>query len=196
MKTRDYGQTWRVLHPVRMPRARTGEFAFAASGTCLVAKPHNNFWFVTGGVDTPRIFRTHNGGHTWNVRPTPLRGGPSAGIYSVDFRTIDRGVMVGGDYTEETNGKKASAFLAVGERAWRLSGQPVRGYRSGVAYIPRTSHTVVAVGPSGTDVSRDGGRTWSQFSHIAFDGIQCSKRGGCWASGPDGRVAKLLRAGS
>ena len=52
-QTNDFGRTWSVRSHDGMPPALDGEFGFAASGTCLVAGPFRNFWFVTGGVDTP-----------------------------------------------------------------------------------------------------------------------------------------------
>jgi hypothetical protein len=52
---------------------------------------------------------------------------------------------------------------------------------------------VVAVGPNGSDLTRDAGRTWHRFSDTGFDAVQCTKDGACWASGTEGRVAQLVR---
>jgi hypothetical protein len=194
--TRDFGHTWRVKSTKGMPRALDGEFAFAASGTCLVAGPWRNFWFASGGVDTPRIFHSTNGGITWTVTKAPLRGGPSAGVYSLDFRSISKGVMVGGDFDDPTNGADASATLNYAVPHWRVSLQPVLGYRSGVAFVPGTADTTLAVGPTGSDVSLNGGRTWTGFDTATpFDAVSCAAGGACWASGPDGAVARLRISG-
>ena len=66
-----------------MPAALAGEFAFAASGTCLVTPTGGRrAWFATGGGATARVFATDNRGRTWRVTDTPVPSGPSAGIYS------------------------------------------------------------------------------------------------------------------
>jgi photosystem II stability/assembly factor-like uncharacterized protein len=193
--TTDFGHTWRVKDNVEMPPAVEGEFAFAASGTCLVAGPWRNFWFVTGGIDTPRIFHSDDGGRTWSVEDIPMRGGPTAGIYSVDFRAAGKGVMVGGDFEAENDGSQASAYRNYTSGEWLPSVSPVLGYRSGVAFVTGTPNTAVAVGPTGSDVSLNGGRTWTHFDDSSFDSISCAAGGACWASGLDGAVARLSAGG-
>jgi photosystem II stability/assembly factor-like uncharacterized protein len=189
--TRDFGHTWRVQSTNGMPPALDGEFAFAASGTCLVSGPFRNFWFASGGVDTPRIFHSSDGGRTWDVADAPLRGGPTAGVYSLDFRSVGKGVMVGGAFDDPTNGDDASATLTYRSGGWVPSVHPVLGYRSGVAFVPGTDNTAIAVGPTGGDVSINGGRAWSGFSDLALDSVSCASDGACWGSGPAGVVAKL-----
>jgi photosystem II stability/assembly factor-like uncharacterized protein len=189
--SRDFGRSWHLRSTAGMPEAEEGEFAFAASGTCIVAVSRRSFAFVTGGVDTPRVFTTRDGGRTWKATDTPLRGGPTAGIYSVDFRNRTSGVIVGGDYTVPDNGRAASGYLDGGR--WKLSERSVRGYRSGVSFVSRHSNQVLAVGPTGSDLSRDGGRTWWRFDGRSFDAVQCTRGRACWASGTDGRVARLGR---
>lgn len=189
-RTTDRGRSWEPFTPASMPAALDGEFGFAASGTCLVSQPGHRYWFASGGVDTPRVFRSKDGGEHWTVTEAPMRGGPSAGVYSLAFRTAHIGVAVGGDYTAETDGSDAAATTHDGGRSWRASG-PLGGYRSGVAYVPGSPRTVVAVGPTGSDVSLDGGLTWTTFDGDRYDGIQCAPRA-CWGSGTEGRVSELV----
>ena len=85
----DFGHHWTVQSTKGMPKALDGEFGFAASGTCLVRGPWRNFWFASGGVDTPRIFHSTTADALGRLA-APLRGGPSAGIYSLDFRSSAR----------------------------------------------------------------------------------------------------------
>lgn len=191
-RSTNFGKTWRVQSTKGMPPALTNEFAFAASGTCIISGPVHRFWFATGGT-RPRVFASSDGGRHWTVTRTPIRGGASAGIYSIDFRDPRHGVVVGGDYTDETNGARAAAHTVNAGRTWTLSQRQVGGYRSGVSYVPRAPHTVIAVGPTGSDVSSNGGKTWTGFDTARYDGVQCASDGGCWASGTDGRVAVLLR---
>jgi hypothetical protein len=52
--------------------------------------------------------------------------------------------------------------------------------------------TLIAVGPTGSDVSDDGGRTWRAFDTTPLDAVDCVPLT-CWASGPNGAVAVLGR---
>lgn len=199
--TRDGGKSWQVLPNDRMPAALPGEFAFAASGTCLVAGPGRTAWVATGGTDRPRVFRTQDGGRSWTVADSPLLGGAAAGVFSVAFHGPRHGIAVGGDFTQEDVAVKAAAVTRDGGRSWRLvdAAKAPKGYRSGSQFLPvplARPGTVIAVGPSGSDVSTDGGVSWRQFDDGSFDSIECAGHGhrvGCWASGAQGRVARLTR---
>jgi photosystem II stability/assembly factor-like uncharacterized protein len=189
----DFGRSWHLQSTAGMPRAEKGEFGFAASGTCIVAISRSRFVFLTGGVAAPRVFTTTDGGRAWTATDTTMRGGPSAGTYSAAFRDRSHGVLVGGDYTAPANGSAASAYLRGSHDGWRLSKRFVHGYRSGVAFVSRFRNDVLAVGPTGSDVSRDGGRTWSRFDRRSFDSVECARDRACWASGTHGKVARLVR---
>ncbi len=185
----DRGQSWHLLIPDRMPMALPGEFAFAASGTCIVAGPQHQFWMASGG-NHPRVFHTYDAGHTWTVTKTPIRSGSTAGIYSIAFRGSLHGVAVGGDFLKPGAGAHAAATSYDGGRTWIRSGRPVAGYRSGVDFVGSTK-LVVAVGPTGSDLSRSGGARWYHFDDARYDAISCTRDGACWGSGTDGRVSVL-----
>jgi photosystem II stability/assembly factor-like uncharacterized protein len=191
LSTVDGGRSWRVLPDAGMPAALAGEFAFAASGTCLVAADHGGHgsaWFATGGGATARVFRTVNAGRTWTVTDSPVPSGPTAGIYSLAFRDPWHGVAVGGDFNTPTVAPDAAARSRDGGRTWSLADAEPGEYRSGSAWLGR--HAVLAVGPTGSDLSTDGGRTWRRFDTGSFDSVDCA-RGTCWASGENGRAARL-----
>ncbi|WP_083751196.1 oxidoreductase [Kribbella sp. ALI-6-A] len=197
-ETSNGGKTWQIQSTKGMPAALPGEFAFAASGTCLVAGPGRTAWFATGGADRPRVFRTVNGGRTWTVTDSPMASGAAAGIFSLAFRGPLYGVAVGGDFEKPDQAVKAASVTYDGGRTWRLvpAEQAPKGYRSGSAFVPGTLATVVAVGPSGSDVSLNGGHSWTQFSDANFDSVECAGHGpqaGCWASGVKGAVGRLTR---
>ncbi len=195
LATEDGGRSWEVTPNTGMPAALPGEFAFAASGTCLVTGPGKTAWFATGGADRPRVFRTHDGGRTWHVSDSPMASGEAAGIFTLAFRDQLHGVALGGDFLLPNEANDAASVTRDGGRTWTLvpHEQAPAGYRSGSAFVPRTAKTVLAVGPSGSDVSRDGGWTWKPFDDGSFDSVECAK-GACWASGEQGRVAKLVRS--
>ena len=66
-----------------------------------------------------------------------------------------------------------------------------QGYRSGVTWHPFLPGVLFAVGPTGSDLSVDGGRSWQQFDAGSFDTVDCGVDGSCWASGEQGRAATL-----
>ncbi|GAA1708974.1 WD40/YVTN/BNR-like repeat-containing protein [Fodinicola feengrottensis] len=190
LSTVDGGRTWKVQSTDGMPAAQTGEFAFAASGTCLVSSGPFDAWFATGGGTASRVFHSTDGGRRWHAVDTPIPVGATAGIYSLAFRTPWQGIAVGGDYNTPASAPNAAAATIDGGRTWHGFTGPGE-YRSGAAWVPFTRATVLAVGPTGSDVTRDGGRTWQRFDTGSFDSVECAPDGGCWASGSAGRAARL-----
>jgi photosystem II stability/assembly factor-like uncharacterized protein len=195
LRTDDAGQTWSRIAADGMPEALPNEGAFAASGTCLVVQGNTNAWFGTGGGASARVFRSSDRGRTWTVATSPLQVlRPSAGIFSLAFRDELHGVAVGGDYKLVDDPSGNLATTDDGGRSWTNAGKSrPAGFRSAVAYVAGSpGPTLVAVGPSGSDRSVDGGRTWSRlgeqgFHALGFDG---SGQAG-WAVGEEGRIARL-----
>ncbi|MEV6298912.1 oxidoreductase [Actinoplanes sp. NPDC051861] len=188
LATDDGGRSWKLRPTAGMPDALPGEFAFAASGTCLVSHGRNA-WFATGGDATARVFHSRDGGRTWSVTDSPLPSGPTAGIYSLAFRDSRHGLAVGGDYEVPETAPDGSAVTRDGGRHWTVSRTVPGEYRSGVTW--RGHHTALAVGPTGSDISYDGGTTWRRFDTGSFDAVACADDGSCWASGEKGRIARF-----
>ncbi|MCA1633013.1 MAG: oxidoreductase [Acidobacteria bacterium] len=193
IRTSDGGATWEEVPAAAVPEALPGEGAFAASGTCITVRGKRHAWFGTGGPQGPRVFRSTDAGRTWKVSGVPLASGKTAGVFSVAFTDARRGVVVGGDYAQEKASKENVALTRDGGRTWL----PVRGarrpggYRSCVAYVAgRRTHALVAVGPSGTDYSTDGGRSWRGLGVEGFHSASFKGAAG-WAVGEEGRVAKF-----
>src|SRR5207247_591711 len=189
--TDDGGLTWRVVSSAGMPPALPGEFAFAASGECLVTDHGRRAWFGTGGGAQARVFRSDDGGATWQVSATPMHSGPTAGIFALAFRGQQHGLAVGGDFTTPTVAPAALALTSDGGSSWQLAPGAPGQYRSGAAWV--TGRDAIAVGPSGSDVSTDQGRTWQRFDDGSFDTVDCAA-GACWASGEQGHAAYLVRS--
>jgi photosystem II stability/assembly factor-like uncharacterized protein len=185
--TADGGRSWHVLPHDGMPPAVDGEFAFAASGTCLVTSGHDA-WFATGG-GAARVFHSRDGGRHWTVTAAPIPPTPAGGVFSLAFRNPRDGVMVGGDFSAPGDGARASGWTRDGGASWRQGGD-LSGYRSGVDWVWGARDTLIAVGPTGSDVSYDGARSWTAFDTTDFDAVDCVP-GTCWASGPNGAVAVL-----
>ena len=187
LATDDGGRSWQVRSTAGMPDALPGEFAFAASGTCLVSTG-GQAYFATGGGATARVFSSRDGGRTWSVTDSPIPSGPSAGIYSLAFADPRHGISVGGDYAAPTAAPDGSAYFT--GRTWTVSRTVPGEYRSGATFVGH-GPAALAVGPTGSDLSLDGGRTWKRFDTGSFDAVLCAADGSCWASGEQGRVAKL-----
>ena len=189
--TNDGGQSWHVVSSSGMSAALPGEFAFAASGECLVTDHGRRAWFATGGAAQARVFRSDDGGNTWTVSATPIFSSPSAGIFALAFSGQQHGLAVGGDFLAPTQSPDALALTADGGVTWELVHTGPNEYRSGAAWV--TGRDAVVVGPTGSDVSLDGGQTWQRFDTGSFDTVDCANPEACWASGESGRAARLVR---
>ena len=88
-------------------------------------------------------------------------------MFSLAFRNPREGVMVGGDFTAPANGVDASGFTRDGGTTWRPGGD-LSGYRSGVDWVTGARATLIAVGPTGSDVSYDGGAPLDGVRHRAL----------------------------
>lgn len=190
--TRDGGHTWTTVDPSAFPLPQAGEYYFAGSGTCLSAGVGRNLYLGTGGAATSRVYASHDGGRSWTTAQTPIASGESSGIFSVRFLSSRHGIAVGGDYLAPENTDAVAAWSRDGGRTWQLSVEPTGGYRSGAAFAPVAGAGIVAiaVGPTGSDVSFDGGRTWRPIDGSSLDTVQCVA-GRCWAAGENGRIAIL-----
>jgi photosystem II stability/assembly factor-like uncharacterized protein len=191
LTTDDAGKTWTKIPPEGMPAALGGEGAFAASGTCLVVQGDGNAWFGTGAG---RVFRSVDRGRNWTVCETPVRGGNgSAGIFSLAFWDADHGIAMGGDYKEADRAGEVCALTSDGGRTWRVPrGAQPSGYRSAVTFLPGSAGPILlAVGPTGTDRSTDGGENWTKLSGDGFHAAAMTRSQTGWAVGEHGRIARL-----
>ena len=189
IETSDGGHSWRVV-AADMPPALAGEFAFAASGQCLVSA-NRSAWFATGGGAEARVFRSRDRGRTWEVSSTPIRSGPSAGIFALAFHNQQRGLAVGGDFAVPNLAPDATALTVNAGKSWELVADAPNEYRSGAAWV--NGQVALAVGPTGSNVSADRGHSWRKFDAGSFDTVDCASSSACWASGEQGRVAYLVR---
>jgi photosystem II stability/assembly factor-like uncharacterized protein len=219
MATHDGGRSWQVRSNAGMPAALAGEFAFAASGTCITTTGKHDFWFATGGGAQARVFHSRDFGRTWTVADTPVLSAPTGGIFSLAFRDARHGFAIGGDFLATGEAVDALAVTTDGGSTWRLipAEDAPAFYRSGSAFVQRpvghhsdrwlrkhhghgqhnegsvATRTALAVGPQGSDISFDGGNTWTALDPASggFDAVECAGDGSCWASGPAGKVARL-----
>ncbi|MEW2568452.1 YCF48-related protein [Streptomyces sp. NPDC047070] len=194
LSTGDGGRSWKVLPADGMPAAQEGEAGFAASGQCMVGSGPRDVWLATGGAARARVLHSADRGRTWTATDTPIPAGdPARGVFALAFRDRTHGIAVGGDYRADQASPKAAAVSGNGGRTWTTAAAPPPAYRSGVTWLPHSPTSALAVGPTGTDLTTDGGRTWRTLDTGSYDTVDCTPDRSCWASGEKGRVARLER---
>lgn len=189
--TRDGGETWTKLSCDDLPKAKSGEAAFAASDTNIAINGRHT-WVATGGK-TSRILYSPDKGLTWQVFETPIiQGKATTGIYSIDFYDERNGFAIGGDYTKPDENTANKMRTKDGGKTWELVAKNKNpGYRSCVQYIPnREGKELVAIGFKGMDYSNDSGSTWKHLSDDGFYTIRFLNDSIAYAAG-QGRISKL-----
>lgn len=195
LRTVNGGQSWDRVPQSGLPPALPGEGAFAASGTNVAVAGRDHVWI---GTTASRVLRSSDGGLTWTVADTPITTGNATGIFSVAFLDAQHGVVVGGDYSKESQVGNNAAYTTDGGATWNLTKSPM-AFRSVVRPVP-TARAFMAVGPSGADWSGDEGRTWIPMAIDAdagrgFDSLSIGPAGGLavqWVTGSDGRIARVV----
>ena len=189
LMTADGGKTWTPVDQKALPPALPGEGAYAASGTNVTVVGNRLVWIATSAG---RVLHSADGGGSWRVATTPLATGSSAGPFSIAFRDPVNGVVVGGDYRREGEAVDNAAVTVDGGRSWQLV-TGLTGFRSVVQYMPRQkTPTMLAVGPSGADLSADAGRTWQPIEGAGFDAFCFAPSGTVgWGVGSEGRIGRF-----
>jgi photosystem II stability/assembly factor-like uncharacterized protein len=186
LATEDGGATWSVRPAEKMPASLAGEGAFAASGTCLIARGESDAWFVTGGAKWARVFHSTDRGQSWTVSETPVAGGAeSAGAFSIAFRDAENGIIVGGDYKKPKESGATAAITRDGGKTWTAV-KDAPPFRSCVVWA---KDRWIAVGTSGSNASRDG-IAWKELDGENWNAVGAAKDGAVWFAGPKGRIAK------
>jgi photosystem II stability/assembly factor-like uncharacterized protein len=186
------GERWTPVPADGIPEALPGEAAFAASGTCVVARGDVDAWIGTGAPGGARVYRTGDGGRTWSVAPTPVVAGEASGIAALAFRDRRTGIALGGRIGAPADTSNHAAVTRDGGRTWTRAGRPpFAGAVYGAAWVPGTRRTVAAAGPGGLALSRDAGATWRPVDERAFWAVAFASPSAGWAVGPGGRVVRL-----
>ena len=183
------GLRWRPLPSDTMPAALSGEGAFAASNSCLALSGEEIF-FGTGGP-AARVLHSSDSGRAWTVAETPLaHGKASSGIFSIARWEGNQVVVVGGDYQDPGRASGVAALSQDGGTTWQLFAEQPGGYRSAVARVQAS--LVVAVGPTGTDISEDLAVHWKHLDRLNLNAVTFLDFRAGWAVGPKGTIARFL----
>ncbi len=192
------GQTWESIAG-NEPAALPGESFFASSGTCVATQGKNNAWAVTGGASPSRVLVTRDGGDTWNAYDSPLRGSPSAGLFTVAFRDGQHGMVGGGDLDPTAPPFDQTATSSDGGKTWTVTPQqPNIGTVFGLSYAADAGkarphgRTVVVTGPGGAAWTPNEGGSWSTLSGVTdYWGVAFGSPHTAWLVGTDGRILRV-----
>jgi photosystem II stability/assembly factor-like uncharacterized protein len=192
-----------------LPPALAGESSFASSGTCIAAQGKNNAWIVTGGASRSRVLVTKDGGDTWTAYDSPLRGSPSAGIFSVAFRDAWHGIIGGGDLDPLASPFAQTATSSDGGKTWTITNeQPNIGTVFGLSYAGEVgigrgpegevrnqsdaNQRVVVTGPGGAAWTPDEGNTWFTLPGVSgYWGVAFGSPKTGWLVGTEGRILRI-----
>lgn len=185
LETMDGGATWKSMDA--LPDAEAGEAAFAASASSLVVTKDGLVFGTGGSVSNLHFYDFAT--QSWSKKKTPMiQGQPSEGIFAI-VQAGKKIVGVGGDYTKLEQREKHA--LLYENDAFGIPVSAPFGYRSGIAFWKKKK-VLVAVGPSGSDCSLDGGENWAAFSPVGYHAVKVSGDGkALWASGSGGRLGIL-----
>ena len=190
LKTRNGGVNWEDISQKNTINLMVGEASFAASGTAIRCDSKGNTWIATGGSKS-RIFYSSDYGNTWKVNDCPIiQGKSSTGPFSIAFYTKKIGIAVGGDYLIDSSRVNNLILTRNSGKAWLKPFSSTFGYRSAVEYVSKLR--LIATGPGGTDISNDGGKTWTNLSQIGYHTVRKAKSGKLvLLTGSDGRIASF-----
>lgn len=191
LATNDGGRTWKELPEASRPVLAEGEASFAASGTTIRCLKNNKLVIATGGK-VSRLLLSENKGKNWRSVSTPIiQGQSSTGIFSIDFRDDKTAIIAGGDYKKDSLCKDHVFYTRDGGMTWKAPAAPTRGYRECVTYL--SAMTVIATGPTGTDISYNGGVNWQPLSdEKQYHVIKKSRTGNLIiAAGGGGKIALI-----
>ncbi len=171
LHTRNGGKTWKEKGKSKCPKMKEGEASFAASGTSILCLRRNTVVVATGGM-AANLRLSRNGGRRWRTIPTPMVAGiSSTGIYSIMPIAMWCWVIAGGDYKNDTATANNCYYTHNKGKIWTAPAHSTRGYRECLTVIDderpakkSKTRTMIAVGPSGMDISADDGANWRRLN--------------------------------
>jgi photosystem II stability/assembly factor-like uncharacterized protein len=190
LKTSDGGASWKDISQNNTVSLIPGEASFAASGTTIRCDSKGNTWIATGGMQS-RIFHSADYGNSWKAYACPIiQGKSSTGPFSIAFYTQRIGVAAGGDYLIDSSRVNNFLLTKNGGKTWNKPSIATFGYRSAVEYI--SEKVLIATGPTGTDWTIDGGRSWIKLSDEGFNTVRKAKNGTLVLfTGANGKVSRF-----
>lgn len=172
METKDGGETWDMFK--NRPDALPGEAAFAASGTCLKSDK-GLLTIVSGGSQSRALINNLSG--TWFEISLPFAHKKSSqGAFSVASNGQTQ-IFVGGDYAEDKRADSVAYYVVYGSYAPPLLSPSKKpsGFQSCVEFIQ--DNTFLSTGTPGSNITTDGGKTWSKIDDTSYNVCRKAKHG-------------------
>jgi len=212
-ETRNGGAFWMPIGGTVLA-APPGAAAFAASNSCIAGFGGASFDFVVGGTPGSSLMQLTYQGVYWVDDGSPLirlwtkEALPLAeGVETDGARSISeyayfpksrhqerqqnfsmREVAVGGDSARPNDSAGTAVWTTDSGQRWKRSDKPPHGFRTAVEYS-ESLNAWITVGPNGSDISRDDGRTWQPLGNGDWNALSLP-----FAVGPNGRIAQLNAA--
>lgn len=198
-ETHNGGANWKRDQNMGLSAKGMSVGGFAASNS-LFAQTRSGYMygFVVGGKGGSYYFQRNSSFEKWSRVSLPLaEGSESSGPFALAIRwTFPRCtdcahpvgyffIAVGGDYTKPNDSTGTAAYSLDMGAHWTASKQPPHGYRSAVQWS-QDLRAWITVGTSGSDISRDDGRTWRPLDNGNWNALSLP-----FVVGPDGRIARL-----
>lgn len=189
LKSTNKGKTWTDVSKDFMLFADEGEAAFAASGSNI--QVFKDFVYIgTGGLFSGFFYYSPKNLRIDKYECPIWYGNSSSGVFAIDFIDEQTGIVVGGNYEMDQDNRNNVLLTYDGGKNWEKPQTPVSGYRSDVQYIDK--NTLIATGTSGTDISYDAGKNWSNISKESFNTLGKTANGKTiFLTGSNGNVYKL-----
>ena len=170
LETNDGGESWHKF--TNLPDPEDGEAAFAASGTCLRISYSGDFISIVTGGTVARHLVLEKPFKKWDYYDLPVtHGKESNGAFSVSDGGL---VIVGGNYSKDKYTDSVSCYFS-GHPPYVESRNGPAGYQSSVELIK--AQTFLSTGTSGSNISTDNGRTWTQIDTTSFNVCRKAKKG-------------------
>jgi hypothetical protein len=200
LDTKDTGATWTARKSPGLALNELTLGGFAASNSLFPSRQdetHNPHLFASGGKSGAFVWIETDPQQTWKHVSLPLaRGADATGIFSIaghresdSFRNIisyrETMVAVGGDYTRPAESAGTAAWSTDNGLTWTASEKSPHGYRSTVAWSDKLNAWISA-GTTGSDISRDDGKTWQPLDNESWNAISLP-----FIVGPKGKIAIL-----
>jgi len=168
LETNNAGDTWHMF--ANRPDAFPGEAAFAASNTCLRFDT-SAIKIITGGSHSRLLIspEKNTGENHWMYIPTGLlQGKASQGAFSFAENRSTQ-IFVGGDYQADKNVDSVASYITYCcyENVVHYPKTSPMGYQSCVEYIK--DNIALSTGTPGTNITTDGGQTWSKIDNTSFN---------------------------
>jgi photosystem II stability/assembly factor-like uncharacterized protein len=169
-ETFDKGSTWKQRDAIRAPAAKTGEAAFAASGSSLIINPggiiHSNELMIVSGGSASFIMTSASLSKVWEQQQLPIaQGNSSSGAFSVATDN-KHWVVVGGDYQRDRRTDSTVCYSNDDGKTWRIP-KVTPGFQSCIKFIGNNRY--ISTGTSGTYYTLDGGQTWLKVDGNSYN---------------------------